>query len=222
MSVEAAGRGKAGFLLKHLIGHGKRTTGGGKERVNGQVLWSIQAKHLFMSHRVFVWEKMGDKEQERESEGETKAQIANETLARSAVALIRPVGRRLQWIHSFFLSMWSAEQKQEQGAFRFAVGDLDKVFPVHVGPVGRPLKVTHPFASGPLPTTDNTDKIPAWGPSHASGYVMSLFQETDPWLHDVTSCSFIYTKQTAVLHLVSLIINRTLHMYSFWLLSLDF
>lgn len=35
MVVAHAGRGKAGFPLKHLIGHGKRTTGGGKERVNG-------------------------------------------------------------------------------------------------------------------------------------------------------------------------------------------
>lgn len=54
MAVVHAGRGKAGFLLKHLIGHGDRTTGGGKERVNGRVLRSIQAKHLFISHRVFV------------------------------------------------------------------------------------------------------------------------------------------------------------------------
>lgn len=155
MSAEAAGRGEAGFLLKHLIGHGKRTTGGGRGRVNGQVLWSIQAKHLFISHRVFVWEKKrgtkGEREWEWECGGETKAQIASETLERSVASLIRAAERRPQWIDSFFLSMWPAEQKQEHEAFRFAVGDPDKGFPAHTAPTGRPLKVTHTFPICPPP-----------------------------------------------------------------------
>lgn len=165
-----------------------------EQLVEGKREWMAKCCGLFrrnisLCHTESLCEKKrGTKSRrERESEGETKARIANETLERSAVALIRPADRRPQWIDSFFLSMWPAEQKQEQEAFRFALGDLDKVFPAHMAPIGRPLKVTHPLPICPLPANNNTDKIPAWSSSHTSScYVMSLFQETappTPWSH---------------------------------------